>query len=704
MELMELEAKVLAQMDTVADMCEQNIDSVDTVLPGMLQGPDSYGEPSSGAGGEAADGPDDNPLLLLKPHLMKRAQWSRWVKAFPAVKEEAKLEEESGDIWAAMEHAEKCFRAKVNADQAFQAGLDALQGLTRPCHLIFVAAAVPEIERKLERLLRSGFNDPLSHGAWSNVRQMLIPRPADATPEEAQQAEERLVKVKTDLEGLIRQLNAWKFRHPLLEAAEDEGDEWFKKMTPAEEAALPEAERARRALIRPLTGEEERKLSGVERAARDQAKSEHEVVRSEAKRKVEASRRDRAAQTYPQLMKMMMEEDGAAADVWITALEEVAGQPEAEFIKDEIEQVANTLKGAKDALKKLKEWEEKATDPDSNTPEGSKKRLEEHAEILKEVAESFGGDKDGDKKDKKDAKKKDDKKGKDAKDGGSDKFGPQYDPEDYMGGAEAGNRLQDAVKMARDATMAMRLRQDEVRHRRELDERDQASKQVKAYMFASSSQTDTPSGSYYDGAVVIGGETGGTWEEAQASGLTGARSSLNTAWRLHARVDAAAYREALRGGGPAAEEGMEALVDRVGALRKRLFKLDESLSKVEDGVLGRARQVIAAAEAEMRGHVRGEFLFDAGRGHAWIASARRALDMCVEAQRLRLHDSLLREQANACRRGVLAREQAARLLAESASLVLASETKLADWVPVDALVLYATARDKWARAQIVAPI
>ena len=27
-------------------------------------------------------------------------------------------------------------------------------------------------------------------------------------------------------------------------------------------------------------------------------------------------------------------------------------------------------------------------------------------------------------------------------DGASDKFGPQYDPEDYMGGAEAGNRLQ----------------------------------------------------------------------------------------------------------------------------------------------------------------------------------------------------------------------------------------------------------------------
>jgi len=48
------------------------------------------------------------------------------VKAFPAVKEEAKLEEEAGDIWGAMEHAEKCFRAKVNADQAFQATLPQL--------------------------------------------------------------------------------------------------------------------------------------------------------------------------------------------------------------------------------------------------------------------------------------------------------------------------------------------------------------------------------------------------------------------------------------------------------------------------------------------------------------------------------------------------------------------------------------------------
>ena len=46
--------------------------------------------------------------------------------------------------------------------------------------------------------------------------------------------------MKTDLEGLVRQLNASKFRHPLLEPAEDEGDEWFKTMSPAEEAALPE--------------------------------------------------------------------------------------------------------------------------------------------------------------------------------------------------------------------------------------------------------------------------------------------------------------------------------------------------------------------------------------------------------------------------------------------------------------------------------
>ena len=65
---------------------------------------------------------------------------------------------------------------------------------------------------------------------------------------------------------------------------------------------------------------------------------------------------------------------------------------------------------------------------------------------------------------------------------------------------------------------------------------------------------------------------------------------------------------------------------------------------------------------------------------------------------------VLAEQANAARAGVLAREQAARLLAESTSLVLASESKLEDWVPVDALVLYATARDKWARAQIAAPM
>jgi len=191
--------------------------------------------------------------------------------------------------------------------------------------------------------------------------------------------------------------------------------------------------------------------------------------KQEAKKKREAARRARAGETHPQLMKMLMDEEGAAADVWITALEEVAAQPEAEFIKEEIEQVANTLKGAKEVLKKLKEWEEKASDPESNTPEGSKKRLEEHADILAEVAAAFGGDKDGDKKDdKKKDKKKDDKKGKDGKDGASDKFGPQYDPEDYMGGAEAGNRLQEAVKMSRDATMAMRLRQDEVRRFTEL--------------------------------------------------------------------------------------------------------------------------------------------------------------------------------------------------------------------------------------------
>ena len=100
-ELMELEPKVLSQMEALADMCEgqleaaadvveNNIDAAGNLLPGgALRGAE---RPESGADADGVPaGPDERGQLdPLRAALQRQPQNARFAESFPAVKEEAK--------------------------------------------------------------------------------------------------------------------------------------------------------------------------------------------------------------------------------------------------------------------------------------------------------------------------------------------------------------------------------------------------------------------------------------------------------------------------------------------------------------------------------------------------------------------------------------------------------------------------------------
>lgn len=591
---------------------------------------------------------------------MVRAHMS--ANAYDEQLEEKKIGQEGKKVWALITASDEAYRKKAEADETLYRAMEDLNAYVEPSHVLFCSMAVPELARKLEKIYGAGM--PIPNGGLGARAGVGVPGLAGGGSR-----------------GILQQLQksghgSWATPlHFLQENPEDaEGGA----------AALVEFRQELKGVITQLQDGKYRTLTDGDKAR-------------------------------PTLFKKFVEDEGAAAEEIIQVLENLVERPEAsQGAKDDITAVAEALKGSLEAFKALAEWEdpEKEATPEAKTAEGQKARREERKKIIEDLKSAFGDKKD-EKKDEKKEEKKDDKGA------GTGRTGPLYDPEDEMGAVLMADKLEENFKNARELLQAMMLRSQEVENAR-LKKASQVS--VPPFNVGTITDVLPPTGGGF--GTAIGGVDYRSQMQAQdfyggrarlyelppedipdsaLEDLARARSALNTASRLHDKVDL-----------PKVMVKMEALgfqpndpgerdqwhLQRIIDIRDTIDQQDKKLCELENGMITKARQAVARAESATLGEMRGEMLRDAGKAHKSLARAREVLAKTITSQQLRSDDMMLREGLAVANLQNLARDQASRLLDESARLVQLAQEKIQDWDTLDALLLFKSAQEKISRAEV----
>jgi len=558
-------------------------------------------------------------------------------QAYDEKLEEKKVGEEGKQVWALITATEEAYRKKVDADEVLYRAMEDLNAYVEPSHVLFCSMAVPELSRKLEKIYGAGtptYTGGVDSRAAGRERELKLPGGG--------------------ARGILQQLQksapgSWATPLQLLQASPEDTPE-------AAAAALAGFRKDLKGVINQLQDGKYRSLT-------------------------------EGAKGRPALFKKFVENDGADADAMIQALEELLQRPEvimSEIAKADITAVAETLKALLGPAKALAQFEdpENNNKPESVTAEGQKARREERKKIIDDIKAAFGkgavkeGDKKDDTKDKKDKKDKPEDKKDDKKTGGSTTSGragpPLYDPQDEMGGVLMAEKVEQHFRDARELLQAMMLRSSEVENARMQKARkphtfththgigteglgpsaSEGNYRAKGAAGAASGGGDFRSKmqpkDFYDGRANFYELPPQDLPDSTLDDLARARSALNTASRLHDKVDLPKVMGKMEALGFPANDEKECdrwHLPRIKEVHERIHELDKDLCKVENDMIDKAREAVTRAECATLGEVRGEMLRDAGQAHRSITRAREVLAKAITSQQVII---LVKQQCISC--------------------------------------------------------